>query len=233
MFVLPFMPTVPAHQPEVECPSPADGAGDVAAGTVLIGGSSCKPTPGVVLLTTERADAMPRWQWAWRPEEGPEEEAVSEERADTLAELHGRGILDSGFPKCSGESMDANVGEASCLTAPDPAPEDAGGRLTRKRGRRASWSAGFPGFKEDVARDERRKERNRRAQKTFREKQKRRIAALEGETVSLSASVRSLEVENAQLTNENAILKDCLQQSQQRQTGGDSGEPMDVRPSAN
>ncbi|CAD7699650.1 unnamed protein product [Ostreobium quekettii] len=89
--------------------------------------------------------------------------------------------------------------------------------------RSASWPAGTQGFREDVDRDERRRERNRRAQRVFREKQRKRIAALEGDSSSLREKVRALSIKNTQIKRENANLKKRMNEVKKGKMGGVSG----------
>lgn len=58
--------------------------------------------------------------------------------------------------------------------------------------------------------EERRKLRNRRAQRKFRERQRVRIATLEEEVKGLQGQFRQLQVENAKLRKENEIVRSVL-----------------------
>eukprot|EP00803_Ostreobium_quekettii_P011170 evm.model.scf_506.2 EVM.evm.TU.scf_506.2 scf_506:51683-54623(+) len=101
---------------------------------------------------------------------------------------------------------------------------DAGGlqgQIVRLPG--SPFGEGRQGFREDVDRDERRRERNRRAQRVFREKQRKRIAALEGDSSSLREKVRALSIKNTQIKRENANLKKRMNEVKKGKMGGVSG----------
>ncbi|CAD7696182.1 unnamed protein product [Ostreobium quekettii] len=88
--------------------------------------------------------------------------------------------------------------------AEDVAP--ASGALRKARGRRE----GGPFQDVPISKDEKRRERNRRAQRNFRERQRNRILGLEEELTRLKDRVRRLEVEYAELNRENQLVKQCV-----------------------
>ncbi|CAD7702934.1 unnamed protein product [Ostreobium quekettii] len=123
--------------------------------------------------------------------------------------VRGVGMHEPASPSSGGVSLPADLSGVLTDGGSEPRRAAGGG----DGGEDPFHSGGDDGDDVDplaLSPEERRKLRNRRAQRKFRERQRVRIATLEEEVRGLQGQFRQLQVENAKLRKENEIVRSVL-----------------------